>query len=134
MNILSITENLMKTGINHYSKEFQNENTQTQIQIKTSPTEEKIVYKMCDNWQPKTEVTFKQIMQKKMDLLGYELLATPFLIKSLFNFSLEKKVDVKQVCAFIFLTPNQKVMIAFYISGTFNTQILLSQHFENMGL
>lgn len=134
MNVLSITENIMKKGINHFSIHFENENTKTQIQIKKSQNEEKIVYNMCNDWQPQIEVTFTQIMQKKMDLLGYELLATPFLLKSLKKFSSSKNVDVNQVCAFIFLTSNQKVMIAFYISRKFDSQILLSQHFENMGL
>lgn len=130
--ILATTNKIMKTGINHYSKEFETTPKNTQIHIKI--VADKVVFKMAKQWSPQIEVTFKQIMQKQIDIFHYEGLATPYLKKSLLNFALEKELEISNVSAFIYIDKNDELQIAFYNLGSFVKQLTLKKELENLGL
>lgn len=130
--ILATTNKIMKTGINHYSKEFGTTPQNTQIHIKL--VSEKLIFKMAKQWSPELEVTFKQIMQKPIDIFHYEGLATPYLKKSLINFATEKGIEISNVSAFIYVDKNDELQIAFYNLGSFVNQLTLKKELENLGL
>lgn len=130
--ILATTNKIMKTGIEYYSKEFLTTPQNTQIHIRL--VSDKVIFKMAENWMPKIEVTFKQIMQKKVDVFNYEGLAKPYLKKSLLNFAEKIEEPVSNVSAFIHLDKNLQLLISFYVLGTFKKQLSLKSELENLGI
>ena len=73
-------------------------------------------------------------MQKPIDILHYEGLATPYLKKSLINFATEKGISIENVSAFIYVDKNDELQIAFYNLGSFVNQLTLKKELENLGL
>jgi hypothetical protein len=129
--ILATTTKLMKTGIFHYSKEEGIPPQNTQIHIRL--VSDKIDYKIAYNWKPTLEVTFKQIMQKPIDIFQYESLAGPYFKKSLIGFAAEKQIPLENVSAFIHLSSKEELIISFYNKGTFVQQLKLSEQLEKLG-
>ena len=79
--IFGKTQKIMKTGILKYSKKFNTTKDDTQILIKANQNDG-VNYTMCNSWKPKDEVSFKDIMDVRVDILGFEMMASPFLRKS----------------------------------------------------
>ena len=50
-------------------------------------------------------------MQKPIDILHYEGLATPYLKKSLINFATEKGIEISNVSAFIYVDNSNVIVI-----------------------
>ena len=69
--IYAKTQKIMKTGISKYSKEFENTKEDTQILV-TSDEGDGVDYTMCNKWNPAKKVSFKDIMNVRVDLLGFE--------------------------------------------------------------
>lgn len=137
-----IVKKIMFTGIEKYAKNYGL--TDLQVQIKVLNDESgSVIYKICKNYVEEEEVRFLQIMDKKMDMFGYEALASPFLKKSLIEMAEESEVNVSQVCCFIFKyedsNKKQGVGLGFYqISDDKPLKKLkvvpLSKHLEKLGL
>ena len=128
----SITNKIMLGGIKKYSKLYQK--SEKDVQIRISKNENEVLdYEICQDWQPKESVTFKDILNKKIDILGYEQLSTPFLIKSLDLYKNEFNVDDKQLSIFLF-SRNDKIGIAVFKEKQNLKLITLSKHFEQLGL
>jgi hypothetical protein len=98
---------------------------------------------MCKNYVEEEEVRFLQIMDKKLDMFGYEALASPFLKKSLIECAEESETNVSQVCCFIFKyedkNKKQGVGLGFYqIEENKPLKkikvVPLSKHLEKLGL
>lgn len=130
--ILGVVSKIMSSGIERYSKEWSCDEASVQIQILSNGMGG-IKYKMCQNWQPKQEVTFLEIMGKKFDLLGYEALSTPFMVKSLDKFSKDYETPALNISVFL-AKRNEQIALAVF-NGTKSTRSLsLSKHFEEMGM
>lgn len=128
----SITNKIMLGGIKKYSKLYQK--SEKDVQIRISKNENEVLdYEICQDWQPKESVTFKDILNKKIDILGYEQLSTPFLIKSLDLYKNEFNVDDNQLSIFLF-SRNDKIGIAVFKEKQNLKLITLSKHFEQLGL
>lgn len=126
------TQGIMLKGIERYAGEYGVEPKDVQIHV-MADSGDGVLYKMCQGWRPKEEVTFLQIMGKKMDLLGFEMLSTPFMRKSLDKFANEFDTDVKNVS--VFLANHQgSVALAVYSSTQCVKTLTLKQHFEDMGM
>jgi hypothetical protein len=128
----SITNKIMLGGIKKYSKLYQKSEKDVQIRILKNENEV-LDYEICQDWQPKESVTFKDILNKKIDILGYEQLSTPFLIKSLDLYKNEFNVDDNQLSIFLF-SRNDKIGIAVFKEKQNLKLITLSKHFEQLGL
>lgn len=137
-----IVKKIMFTGIEKYAKNYGL--TDLQVQIKVLNDENgSVIYKMCKNYVEEEEVRFLQIMDKKLDMFGYEALASPFLKKSLIECAEENETNVNQVCCFIFKyednNKKQGVGLGFY-SREDNIPlrklkvVTLSKHLEKLGL
>lgn len=122
----------MRTGINKYSKVFQTDANSTQILIKTNETEE-VSYTMCNDWQPTLEVLFKDIMDVKVDLLGFEGLASPFLAKSVVMYAHKYESPISNINLFIF-EKDKKMGIAVYKNIDFKEAIPLEKQFERLNI
>jgi len=137
-----IVKKIMFTGIEKYAKNYGL--TDLQVQIKVLNDENgSVTYKMCKNYVEEEEVRFLQIMDKKLDMFGYEALASPFLKKSLIECAEENETNVSQVCCFIFKyedkNKKQSVGLGFYqIEENKPLKkikvVPLSKHLEKLGL
>lgn len=128
----SITNKIMLGGIQKYSKLYQKSEKDVQIRISKNENEV-LAYEICQEWQPKESVTFKDILNKKIDILGYEQLSIPFLIKSLDLYKNEYNVDNEKLSIFLF-SRNDKIGIAVFKDKQNLKLITLSKHFEQLGL
>ena len=130
--IQNITSKIMLEGICNYAKIFNASEKEVQIRI-TNGEDEGVIYEICENWQPKERVSFKDILNKKIDILGYEQLATPFLKKSLKLYNEQFEVDFENLSLFLF-NRNDKVGVAVFNQKKNLKLLTLSNHFEQLGL
>lgn len=94
MDIQKTTSNIMLTAIKNFAKEFEVAETSTQLMIKASDENCTPIYKVLVDNKVKKEVTFNQILNVKLDFLGREMIATPFIASSL------RKLRREQGCGF----------------------------------
>ena len=122
----------MLGGICKYANLYQAEEKEVQIRV-TKDQNSGLNYEICQDWQPKEKVTFKDILNKKIDILGYEQLATPFLIKSIDLYKKEFSLEDEKTSIFLF-NRNNKVGLAVFEEKKNLKLITLSKHFEQLGL
>ena len=130
--IQQITSKIMLGGICKYANIYQDEEKNVQIRVSKNG-EDSLNYQMCQNWQPKESVTFKDILNKKIDILGYEQLSTPFLLKSLNLYQKEFEAENEKLSIFLF-NRNDKVGLAVFEDKKNLKLLTLSKHFEQLGL
>jgi hypothetical protein len=127
-----IVKKIMNTGINKYAKSYEVPSNEVQIKVTNDPNG-KVIYAMCKNFKEVENVSFLQIMDKKMDIFQYESLANPFLKKSLELYAKESNDDILNVCIFI-LQVNNNIGLAFYNRYKNGKSILLGKHLAELGL
>lgn len=128
--IFEKTQKIMNTGIGKYSRINEVTEEQTQILVKAEG-DEKVNYTICKEWKPLEVVSFKQIMDVRVDILGFEMLASPFLRKSVDMYS--KYYESDDVNLFIF-KKDSKLGIAVYEKNNFKEILTLEKQFERLGL
>lgn len=84
----------MLNAIKNFAKEFEVAETNTQLMINASDENCSPTYKVLVNNKIKKEVTFNEILNVKLDFLGREIIATPFISSSL------RKLRREQGCGF----------------------------------
>jgi hypothetical protein len=130
--IESIVKKIMLTGLTKYAKEFNT--TIEKIQIRVSNDEEGTVnYDICQEFVIKERVKFSQIMDTKIDILGYGNLANPFLKDLLVKFSNENEFEIKDVSCFI-LRHNDVLVLSFYNKSQNVKNISLKKYLSEVGL
>ena len=128
--IFEKTQKIMNTGIGKYSRINEVTEEQTQILVKAEG-DEKVNYSICKEWKPLEVVSFKQIMDVRVDILGFEMLASPFLRKSVDMYS--KYYESDDVNLFIF-KKDSKLGIAVYEKNNFKEILTLEKQFERLGI
>ena len=127
-----IVKKIMMTGINKYAEVYESSNDNVQIKV-TDNVDGNVFYTMCNDFKDVEQVTFLNIMDKRMDFFGYEGLASPFLKKALGIFSTEVGCEVSEVNCFI-MKHKETVGLAFYNGFKNGKNILLSKQLEELGL
>lgn len=127
-----IVKKIMNTGIDKYAKVYEVLSNQVQIKVTNDPNGT-VSYAMCKNFKEVENVSFLQIMNKKMDIFQYESLANPFLKKSLQLYAKETNDDVSNVCVFI-LQVNNSIGLSFYNKYKNGKNISLGKHLGELGL
>jgi hypothetical protein len=84
----------MLNAIKNFSKEFEVEETKTQLMINASDENCTPIYKVLVDNKVKKQVTFNEILNVKLDFLGREIIASPFIASSL------RKLRREQGCGF----------------------------------
>ena len=130
--IFGKTQKIMKTGISKYSKELEITKESTQILV-TSDEANGVDYTICESWKPNFKVSFKDIMDVRVDLLGFEMMAPPFLRKSVDMYANYYDTLPKEINLFIF-EKNDKVGVAVYDKTVFKEAISLEKQFERLGI
>jgi len=127
-----IVKKIMMTGINKYAKAYGTSNENVQIKV-TDDIDGNVFYTMCNDFKDVEQVTFLNIMDKRMDFFGYEGLSSPFLKKALAIFATEAGCDVSNVNCFI-MKHKETVGLAFYNGFKNGKNILLAKQLEQLGL
>ena len=94
MDIQKTTSNIMLNAIKNFSKEYDVAETKTQLMINASDENCTPIYKVLVENKVKKQVTFNEILNVKLDFLGREIIATPFIASSL------RKLRREQGCGF----------------------------------
>ena len=127
-----IVKKIMMTGINKYAKSYDTSNEKVQIKV-TDDVDGNVFYIMCKEFKDVEQVTFLNILDKRMDFFGYEGLASPFLKKALGIFATEAGCDVSEVSCFI-MKHKETIGLAFYNGFKNGKSILLAKQLEELGL
>ena len=130
--VQAIVKKIMIKGIKKYSKIYNVPESEVQIKV-TNNENEYVFYTICVNFKEKERVTFLQIMDSRIDLLGYQQLANPFMKKSITMYAEETKDDINNVCSFIMQVQNN-IGLAFYNGYKNGKSISLEKHLTELGL
>ena len=130
--IFQKTQKIMNTGIGKYSRINEVTEEQTQILVKAEG-DENVNYSICKEWKPLDKVTFKQIMDVRVDILGFEMLASPFLRKSVEMYCKYYKTISDDMNLFIF-KKDSKLGLAVYEKNNFKEILTLEKQFERLGI
>lgn len=127
-----IVKKIMMTGINKYAEAYGTSNDKVQIKV-TDDVNGNVFYTMCKDFKDVEQVTFLNIMNKRMDFFGYEGLASPFLKKALSIFADEANCEIADVSCFI-IKHKETIALAFYNGYKNGKNTLLAKQLEQLGL
>ena len=127
-----IVKKIMTTGIVKYAKSYGVPANEVQIKVTDNP-DGTVIYTMCKQFKEVEQVSFLQIMDKKMDLFQYESLANPYLKKSLEIYEEQTNDDVVNVCTFIMQVQNN-IGLAFYNGYKNGKNVSLAKELAELGL
>ena len=102
-----------------------------QIQIKLTFGESEqnpIVYTLCMDWKPYAVSSYKEIMDKKFDLIGTEGLITPYLIQSMASNMQEMEAEPSEFSAYL-QEFKGTIMVAFFKGVKFVKTLPIEQLF-----
>lgn len=128
----SIVKKIMLKGIKKYAKYYEVPENEVQIKV-TNNVDGYVFYTICVQFQEKERVTFLQIMDTKMDLLGYQQIANPFMKKSLEMYAKDTEDDLVNVCSFI-MNVKENIGLAFYNKYKCGKTISLGKHLAELGI
>ena len=131
--IEGIVKKIMMTGINKYAKVYEVEPKNIQILVKDEP-EGSVTFTICKEFRVQEEVSFLQIMDKKMDIFQYESLASPYLKKSLEMYSQDTNDVLTNVCCFIMMPVENQIGLAFYNGYKNGKNVSLAKFLQELGL
>jgi len=110
-------------------KKFANEHSvlidQVQVCITPQVIDEQpaLLYRKAIDWQPKEEVTFKQIMDMKVDLLGLEASISPAIFQIIAEQSQKLSIEPDNISAWLFIVnkdndPSEPCIMVFFYNGS----------------
>jgi hypothetical protein len=127
--IEAITKKIMIGGLDKYASELNNDN----VQIRISLNNEIVKYEISISWQPTKEISFRDILNKKLDILGYEQLASPVMEKSIKYYSELFEENEDKISVFLF-KHKDSIALAVY-NDLQNVKVTsLSKHFQKIGM
>lgn len=127
-----IVKKIMTAGITKYAKAYEVPVNEVQIKVTNNPNGT-VIYTMCKQFKEVEQVSFLQIMDKKMDLFQYEALANPYLKKSLEMYASDTDDDIQNVCTFIMQVQNN-IGLAFYNGYKNGKNVSLAKELSGLGL
>jgi hypothetical protein len=131
--IFEKTRDIMLKGIGRHAQENGLQANQVQIRIVAAEAQGELKYTMCEEWQPKKDVTFLQIMGRKVDLLGYQYLSTPFMLKSIEKFAKDHEGTLENTSAFL-SKYKDSIAVSVFKDTECVRSLTLEKHFAEMGM
>jgi hypothetical protein len=128
----AIVKKIMSKGIKKYAKIYNVPEENVQIKI-TNDIDGYVFYTICVDFLTKEKVTFLQIMDSKIDLLGYQQLANPFMKKSIEMYAKDTNDEIENVCSFIMKVKNE-IGLSFYNLYKNGKNVMLDKHLSELGL
>lgn len=108
MDVQRITEEIMINAINRFAKEKKLNSIDVQLMIKATdeectPKYQLLVYNKFDQ-----DLTFNQILNVRLDFLGREIIASPFISSSLRRLRKEHSCDFDKVNILIYKSKEEQ--------------------------
>jgi hypothetical protein len=114
MDIQKSTEEIMITAINNFSTEFGVKSTETQLMIQSSDEDGTPRYLVLKNNKVVREVTFNEILNVKLDFLGREIIASPFIAGAIRKLSREESVPINSINVLIYKQKEEQESPSMY--------------------
>jgi len=127
--IKQMTENVMVNGCINFAKQAGVEASNSQLMIFTKDEEAEPSYKSLILGKGSREVTFNEILNTKMDLLGREALSKPTIQQCLKNFAQELGVAPTSVKIVIY-EQNKRAGLALYNGSQMVRPVSLDEIFK----
>jgi len=131
--IEGIVKKIMLTGIRKYAKIYEVEPKNIQIHVKDKPNGS-VTFQICKEFKVQEEVSFLQIMDKKLDMFQYEALASPYLKKSLEMYAENTNDLLSNVNCFIMMPVENQIGLAFYNGYKNGKNVSLAKFLHELGL
>ena len=128
----AIVKKIMLKGIKKYALVYNAPEENVQIKV-TNDVNGHVFYTICVDFRDKEVVTFLQIMDSKIDLLGYQQISNPYMKKSLELYAKDTNDEIENVCSFIVKVQNN-IGIAFYNKYKNGKSVSLEEHLIELGL
>jgi len=118
MSLETQTKRIMKNAIVRYAEENKVEKERVQLLIYTDNSDLEPKYKvLLDNKEFK-KISFNEILNVKLDFLGREILATPFITNTIKRLMRESNCEYKEVNVLAYLKENEDDVSLFFFVGT----------------
>lgn len=114
MDIQKSTQEIMLNAISNFSKEFDVDTTKTQLMIKASDENCTPKYQLLLKNKVVRDVTFNEILNVKLDFLGRELIASPFIAGSLRKLRNEQECSWEDLNVLIYKQKEEQVSPSMY--------------------
>ena len=125
----------MRKAIQNFAKEHNVDNTKSAVLISTKDEANSTpIYTLLINNIPKGEVSFNQILNVKIDFLGREIIASPFIANTIRRLARENECSVLDVNVLVYTQDENadKVLLYFFIGRTPKKHITFEYLFAEM--
>ena len=121
MDIKETSIGIMRKAIQNFAKEHNVENTKSAVLISTTDTESSTPnYQLLINNIPKGEVSFNRILNVKIDFLGREMIAKPFIANTIRRLARENECGVLDINVLVYTQDEsaENVLLYFFKGKT----------------
>ena len=134
MSLETQTKKIMSAAIKRYSQEENIETNKVQLLISTDNPDCEPKYKVLINNKPLKEVSFNQILNVKLDFLGRELIATPFITSSLKKMIRETNCSYEEANVLIYATDEkaEDIKLYFFVNHTATKSMTFTDIFADL--
>ena len=114
MDVQKITEEIMVNAINRFAKDNGVNSVNVQLMIKASDEDCSPRYQLLINNRYQQDLTFNEILNVKLDFLGREIIARPFIASSLRRLRREHPCDYQDVNILIYKAKEEHTNPSLY--------------------
>ena len=121
MSLETQTKKIMSAAIERYAEQEKVDTNQVQLLIYTDNPDCEPKYKVLIHNKPLRDVSFNEILNVKLDFLGRELIATPFITSSLKKLIRETGCSYEEANVLIYTTDKdsvENINLYFFINTT----------------
>jgi hypothetical protein len=118
MNLEKQTQKIMREAIERYAKENDVSNERVQLLIYTDNPDLEPKYKVLLDNKPLKEVSFNEILNVKLDFLGREFIATPFITSTIKRLMNESSCEFNEVNVLIYPKDKTENINLYFFVGT----------------
>ena len=112
------TKKILKNAIVRYANDNKIETKRIQLLIYTDNPDLEPKYKVLEDNKEFKKVSFNDILNVKLDFLGREILATPFITNTIKRLMRESNCEFKEVNVLVYLTDVAEDVNLFFFVGT----------------
>ena len=115
MSIITQTKDVMRNAIIRFAEENEIDNTESQIMICSDDPECLPSYKVLKSYKPQKDITFKELLNVKVDFLGREIIATPFIKNCIKRLTKENSCTYKDINVVVYSKDQECKNIKMYL-------------------
>ena len=131
MSIETQTKNVMRNAIKNFANENDVSNERVQLLIYSDNPELEPKYKLLLDNKPLKEVSFNEILNVKLDFLGREIIATPFITNTIKRLMRESNCQYNEVNILIYQQDKTDDINLYFFIGTIPNKAISFQYLFN---